>query len=88
MFSIASSKTGDRARLAYSRRSYIASVVVDLIHHSCPQDGGGRFGNYLLSSDAESGKRILLASGQPAGRGAIAKNVMFLKITPRSEHGG
>jgi hypothetical protein len=74
--------------LAHSRRSYIASVVVDLIHHSRPQDGGGRLGNYLVLSDPESGKRILLASSQPAGRGAIAQSVMFLKITPRSDHGG
>jgi hypothetical protein len=79
MFSIASSKTGDRAGLAHSRRSYLASVVIDLIHHSRPRDGGGRLGNYLVLSDPESGKRILLASGQPAGRGAIER-AYVLKI--------
>src|SRR5271155_345926 len=86
MFSIASSKTGDRAGLAHSRRSYLASVVVDLIHHSRPRDGG-RLGNYLVLSDPESGKRILLASGQPAGRGAIER-AYVLKINPLSDHGG
>ena len=62
-------------------------MVVDLIHHSRPRDGGGRLGNYLVLSDPESGKRILLASGQPAGRGAIER-ACVLKINPLSDHGG
>src|SRR5271166_4389751 len=78
MFSIASSKTGDRAGLAHSRRSYLASVVVDLIHHSRPREGGGRLGNYLVLSDPESGKCILLARG-PVGRTRAIERVLCFK---------
>ena len=59
-----------------------------------------RLGNYLVLSDPELGKRILLASGQAAGRGAIERALCFENHSPlgswwlearrffRSERGG
>jgi hypothetical protein len=62
-------------------------VVFELIHHSRPQDGGGRLGNYFVLSDPESESVFCsLAASRPDAE--LSKERYVLKITPRSDHGG